>query len=101
MLLTLHTKSGDYNAESIDITFGTLEDILNALDFDSLNDPRQVGIAVLKCSKQLKPFIRELFPAASDEDIRSAKASNLIEIFKGLYIYATEELGKVGEKTKN
>ena len=101
MLLTLHTKSGDYNAESIDISFGTLEDILNALDFDNLQDKKQVGIAVLKCSKQLKPFLKELFPQASDDDIRSVKASNIIEIFKGLYVFATEELGKVGEATKN
>lgn len=101
MKLTLHTISGDYTAESIDISFGVLEDILNALDFENLSDTRQVGIAVLKCSKQLKPFIKELFPQATDEDIRSAKTSNLIEIFKGLYVYATEELGKVGDATKN
>ena len=101
MLLTLHTKSGDYTADSIDITFGVLEDILNALDFDNLTDTRQVGVAVLKATKQLKPFLKELFPEASDDDIRSAKASNLIEIFKGLYVFATEELGKVGEQTKN
>lgn len=101
MKLELKTKSGVYTAETIDITFGTLEDILNALDFDNLSDTKQVGIAVLKMSKQLKPFIQELFPDASDEDIRSAKTSNLIEIFKGLYQYATQELGKVGEATKN
>ena len=49
MKLTLHTISGDYTAESIDISFGVLEDILNALDFENLSDTRQVGIAVLKC----------------------------------------------------
>ena len=71
MLLTLHTKSGDYNAESIDISFGTLEDILNALDFDNLQDKKQVGIAVLKCSKQLKPFLKELFGIAGVTDFLS------------------------------
>lgn len=101
MKLELRTKSRTYTAESLDISFGVLEDILNALDFDNLGDARQVGVAVLKASKQLKPFIKELFPEATDEDIRSAKTSNLIEIFKGLYVYATEELGKVGEATKN
>lgn len=101
MKLILKTNSGEFTAESIDISFGVLEDILEALDFDNLKDSRQVGIAFLKASKQLKPFLKELFPEATDEDIRSAKSSNLIEIFKGLYIYATEELGKVGEATKN
>lgn len=101
MITTLHTKSGDFTAETLDISFGVLEDVIDALDFESLTDTRQVGIAVLKCSKQLKPFLKELFPDASDEDLRSAKTSNIIQIFKDLYIYVTQELGKVGEATKN
>lgn len=101
MRLDLRTASKTYTAETIDLSFGIIEDIINVLDFDNIRNSRQIGLAVLKCSKQLKPFLKELFPDVSDEELRTVKTSNIIEIFKGIYSYITSELGSVGEATKN
>ena len=101
MILELKTKNKPYTAESIDISFGTMEDIINVLDFDNLSDTKQIGVAVLKASKQIKPFLKELFPEVTDEELRTVKTSNIIGIFKRIYKYATEELGNLNEKTKN
>lgn len=101
MILELKTENKTYTAESIDISFGTMEDIINVLDFDNLSDTKQIGVAVLKASKQIKPFLKELFPEVTDEELRTVKTSNIIGIFKRIYKYATEELGNLNEKTKN
>lgn len=101
MILELKTENKTYTTESIDISFGTMEDIINVLDFDNLNDTKQIGVAVLKASKQIKPFLKELFPEVTDEELRTVKTSNIIGIFKRIYKYATEELGNLNEKTKN
>lgn len=101
MILELKTESKTYTTDSIDISFGTMEDIINVLDFDNLNDTNQIGVAVLKASKQIKPFLKELFPEVTDEELRTVKTSNIIDIFKRIYKYATEELGNLNDKTKN
>lgn len=101
MILELKTENKTYTTESIDISFGTMEDIINVLDFDNLSDTNQIGVAVLKASKQIKPFLKELFPEVTDEELRTVKTSNIIGIFKRIYKYATEELGNLNEKTKN
>lgn len=101
MILELKTENKTYTTESIDISFGTMEDIINVLDFDNLSDTKQIGVAVLKASKQIKPFLKELFPEVTDEELRTVKTSNIIGIFKRIYKYATEELGNLNEKTKN
>lgn len=92
-----------YTAETINFSFGVIEDILDALDFENMktgSKPELAGI-VIKCSKQLKPFLRDLFPGVTDEEIRNTRIQNIIEVFKGLYKYATEELGKAAGPEKN
>lgn len=101
MILELKTDNKTYTTDSIDISFGTMEDIINVLDFENLNDTKQIGVAVLKASKQIKPFLKELFPDVSDEELRTVKASNIIDIFKRIYKYATEEIGSLNNATKN
>lgn len=101
MILSLRTASKTYTTETIDLSFGIIEDIINVLDFDNISDTKQIGLTVLKCSKQLKPFLKELFPEVSDEELRTVKSSNIVEIFKEIYHYITSELGAVGDATKN
>lgn len=92
-----------YTAETIDFSFGVVEDILDALDFENMKTGSKselVGV-IIKCSKQLKPFLRDLFPGVTDEELRNTRVQNIIEVFKGLYTYATEELGRAAGPEKN
>ena len=43
MLLKLETADKTFTAETIDISFGVIEDIINVLDFDNISDSRQIG----------------------------------------------------------
>ena len=100
MEITLKIYNGNnvektYTAETIDFSFGVVEDILDALDVESLKsgNKAELGTVIIKCSKQLKPFLKDLFPGVTDEEIRRTKIQNLIEVFKALFNYAAAELG--------
>lgn len=108
MNLTLNIYEGQniiktYTAETLDFSFGVVEDVLDALDFENMKTGSKAELAgvVIKCSKQLKPFLRDLFPGVTDEELRNTRIQNLIEVFRNLYAYATEELGKAAGPEKN
>lgn len=99
MELKLHIYEGaqivkTYTAETINFSFGVVEDVLDALNFDEMKtgDSKELAMMILKCSKQLKPFLMDLFEGVTAEEIRKTKIQNLIEIFRGLYQYATSEI---------
>lgn len=85
-----------YTADTIDCSFGVVEDVLNVLDFDKISNKAELAAMILKSSKQLKPFLKDLFEGVTDEELRTVKMSNIVEVFKNLYNYALNELGSVG-----
>lgn len=89
-----------YNADTIDCSFGVVEDILNALNFESIKTGNKLELAamVIKCMDQLKPFLKEIFVGVTDEELRKAKMSNIVDIFKNVYYFANVELGKVTDE---
>lgn len=87
-----------YTADTIDCQFGIVEDILNVLDVDNLNDKTSLAAMIIRSSKQLKPFLKDLFNGLTDEELRTAKMSNIVEIFKGIYNYAINELGALSKQ---
>ena len=86
-----------YTTDTIDCSFGVVEDILNALNFESIRTGNKLELAamVIKCMDQLKPFLKEIFAGVTDEELRKAKMSNIVDVFKNLYYFANAELGKV------
>lgn len=89
-----------YTAESIDLSFGVIEDVLDALDFENMKtgDNREMAKMILKCKDQIKPFLTDIFDGLTAEEVRHTRTQNLIEVFRGLYNYAVGELGAVGSK---
>lgn len=89
-----------YTADTIDCSFGVVEDILNALNFESIKTGNKLELAamVIKCMDQLKPFLKEIFVGVTDEELRKAKMSNIVDVFKDLYYFANVELGKVTDE---
>lgn len=93
----------EYTAETIDFSFGVVEDVLDALDLENMKTGNKTELAaiVVKCSKQLKPFLKDIFTGVTDEEIRRTRIHNLVEVFKGLYDYAIKELGAATSTEKN
>lgn len=106
MQLTLKIYEGKeviktYTAETLDFSFGVVEDILDALDFEHMSNQTEIAVMIVKASKQLKPFLMDIFDGVTADEIRHTRMQNLIEIFRGLYRYATKELGAAAGDAKN
>lgn len=89
-----------YTAESIDLSFGVIEDVIDALDFESMKtgDNKEMAKMLIKCKDQIKPFLMDIFDGLTAEEVRHTRTQNLIDVFRGLYNYAVSELGMVGSK---
>lgn len=105
MELKLHIYEGrkitkTYTAESIDLSLGVIEDVIAAFDFEhiDINDKTAMIKTVLKCKDQIKPFLMDIFDGLTAEEVRKTRTQNLIDVFRGLYSAAVEELGLIGSK---
>lgn len=89
-----------YIAESVDLSFGVIEDVLDALDFENMKtgDNKEMAKMILKCKDQIKPFLMDIFDGLTADEVRHTRTQNLIDVFRGLYNYAVGELGVVGSK---
>ena len=108
MELTLKIYKGrevekEYTTDTIDFSLGVVEDVFDALDLENMKngDNAELAAMVIKCSKQLKPFLKDMFDGVTDEELRRTRIQNLIGIFKGLFEYATNELGMIIGDEKN
>jgi hypothetical protein len=90
-----------YTAETIDFSFGIIEDIMDVLDFENMKSKNDLALAVAKCTKQLKPFLMDMFAPVTSEEIRKTRIKNIIEIFKQIFDYAQQELGLAVGNSKN
>ena len=105
MELKLHIYEGrkivkTYTVESIDLSFGVIEDVIDALNFESMKtgDNKEMAKMLIKCKDQIKPFLMDIFDGLTAEEVRHTRTQNLIDVFRGLYNYAVSELGMVGSK---
>ena len=81
-----------YVAEEIDIMFGTVEDLLDVIDFDNLSDEKEVVKVVIKTLNNLKPFLKQIFDGLTDDEIKRTKVKELVPLFVDIVTYTMEEL---------
>lgn len=86
------TVEKTYIAEEIDIMFGTVEDLLDVIDFDNLNDEKEVVKVVIKTLNNLKPFLKQIFDGLTDEEIKRTKVKELVPLFVKIVKYSIDEL---------
>lgn len=90
-----------YIAETIDLTFGTVEDVLDVLDIEHIASNTDLLSLVPRAAKQLKPFLKDIFDGLTDEEIRRTRISDIVTIFKELYNYAALEIANNSGTKKN
>ena len=81
-----------YVAEEIDIMFGTVEDLLDVINFDNLKDEQEVVKVVVATLKNLKPFLKQIFDGLTDEEIKRTKVKELVPLFVKIVTYSIDEL---------
>ena len=81
-----------YVAEEIDIMFGTVEDLLEVINFDNLKDENEVVKVVIATLKNLKPFLKQIFDGLTDDEIKRTKVKELVPLFVDIVKYSINEL---------
>ena len=89
-----------YVAEEIDIMFGTVEDLLDVINFDNLKDENEVVKVVIATLKNLKPFLKQIFDGLTDEEIKRTKIKELVPLFVKIVTYSIEELKSIMGKNQ-
>ena len=99
--LNIYNKNSDgqlviektYEADTIDILFGTAEDLIGVLDGINLNDVDKLLNLVTKGFAQLKPLLKEIFNGLTDEELRRTRIKELIPLFIQIFKYLFKEIG--------
>lgn len=89
-----------YTADTINITFGVMEDFAKAVDLDKLTSgsDREIMGAVIKfvmsSMDTVKDLLKEIFEGITDEDIRGAAVSDICGVFADVGRYTIDQLTK-------
>lgn len=90
-----------YTAETVDIMFGTIEDLIEIIDVDKLNDNMEWAKVIALSMKKLKPLLKEVFTGVTDEEIKNTKIKELIPLFINIFKYMMSEINGLGSDSKN
>lgn len=81
-----------YTAETYDLMFGTVEDLVDLIDLDQLKNGtdaeiiKLVGKVIINGMGIIKPLLKDIFEGLTDEELKNTKVSEistaLVEIVK-------------------
>lgn len=95
-----------YTAETYDLMFGTVEDLINLIDLDKLKTGSDVellklaGDVVMNGLGIIKPLLKDIFDGLTDEELRSTKTSEIASVLVEIVKFTITEISK-GENGKN
>lgn len=87
-----------YKAETFDIMFGTVEDLLNIIDLEKLNSDTEIAKLIIKVFPLLKPLLKDVFEGVTDDELRRTKIKELIPLFVDIFVFALKELNNNSSK---
>ena len=95
-----------YEADTYDLMFGTIEDVAEAIDLDSLKTGTDVeiikmaGKLVLTSMDTIKDLLKDIFDGITDEEIRKAKTLEIAAVLLEVVKYTIKQLN-IGADEKN
>ena len=95
-----------YTAETYDLMFGTVEDLLNIIDIDNIQagDKTELIKAVAKVLAHsmdiVKPLLKDVFEGLTDEELRNTKISEIVDALSNIVTYSINQIMK-GNGGKN
>ncbi len=87
-------KKKTYTATAVDLSFGVVDDTIKALSPEKVDfsDSIALGKAILGAWKQLTPILMELFEGVTEEELRTAKMANIVEIAQEIFVHLSETI---------
>lgn len=95
-----------YTAETYDLMFGTVEDLLNVIDIDNIQSDNKAELlkAIAKVIANsldiVKPLLKDIFDGLTDDELRQTKMSEIIEVLTNIVTYSINQITK-GNNGKN
>ena len=95
-----------YTAETYDLMFGTVEDLLDVIDIDNIQagDRTELLKAIAKVLARsmdiVKPLLKDIFEGLTDEELRNTTLKNIINVLAEVIAYSINHLTK-GNNGKN
>lgn len=96
MELKLHVYDGrkivkTYTTDVFDIELGTLEEIIHALKLENMQsgDLSEIMGAVIRCVDVIRPFLMDMFPGLTQEEVRHTRTRNVGEVIQGIFAWFT------------
>ncbi|MCI9366306.1 MAG: hypothetical protein HFJ54_07295 [Clostridia bacterium] len=95
-----------YTAETYDLMFGTVEDLLDVIDIDNIQagDRAELLKAIAKVLANsmniVKPLLKDIFEGLTDEELRNTKLKDIIDVLAEIVAYSINQLMK-GNNEKN
>ena len=82
-----------YTAETYDLMFGTVEDLLDVMDIDNIQADNRTELlkAVAKVLAHsmdiVKPLLKDVFEGLTDEELRNTKISEIVDALSNIVTY--------------
>lgn len=73
-----------YEADTFDLLWGPIEDILGVVDFHNIHDKEQLGQAVFMTMAQIRPILKDVFWGLTDEEARRVASWEVTEVVFGI-----------------
>lgn len=95
-----------YTAETYDLMFGTVEDLLDVVDIDNIQagDKMELLKAIAKILAHsmdiVKPLLKDIFEGLTDEELRNTKFKDIVNALAEIITYSINQLTK-GNNGKN
>lgn len=92
-----------YHIEEVDLLFGVVEDVIDALNLDGLQsgDTNEIIAAVIKAKNQIRPMLMDIFDGLTAEEVRRVRLNNLAEVIVGIANYYFSEVFRINGDEKN
>ena len=93
-----------FSAETYDLMFGTVEDVAEAIDLDSLQSGsdveiiKMVGKLVMSSMDTVKELLKDIFDGITDEELKHTKVSEVAKVLIDVVTYTIAELYKGAAK---
>ncbi|MCC0638384.1 hypothetical protein [Clostridioides sp. ES-S-0001-02] len=81
-----------YTTDTVNIMFGTIEDIFEIVDIEKINNNEEIVKMVIKGLKLLKPFLKNVFDDLTDDELRQTNIKELVVVFVEIFKYTFNEI---------
>lgn len=95
-----------YTAETYDVMFGTVEDLISVLDLDKFTSGKDedlikgVALAIPKTFNFIKPLLKDIFDGLTDDEIKKCKVSDIVKVLVQVVKFSIAQITE-GATSKN